>query len=59
VFAELDTARRRSLAVVAGEAEQVLLTAAVPDDIPLDLDARRITIGLAEDDGGRVSVVTP
>ena len=52
VFAELDTARRRSLAVVAGEAEQVLLTAAVPDDIPLDLDARRITIGLAEDDGG-------
>ncbi|HEX9176851.1 MAG TPA: DNA replication/repair protein RecF, partial [Mycobacterium sp.] len=36
VFAELDTARRRSLAVVAGEAEQVLLTAAVPDDIPLD-----------------------
>ena len=58
VFAELDTARRRSLAVVAGEAEQVLLTAAVPDDIPLDLDARRITIGLAEDDGGRVSVVT-
>ncbi len=59
VFAELDTARRRSLAVVAGEAEQVLLTAAVPDDIPLDLDARRITIGLAEDDGDRVSVVTP
>lgn len=59
VFAELDTARRRSLAVVAGEAEQVLLTAAVPDDIPLDLDARRITIGLAEDDGNRVSVVTP
>jgi DNA replication and repair protein RecF len=58
VFAELDTARRRSLAVVAGEAEQVLLTAAVPDDIPLDLDTRRITIGLAEDDGGPVSVVT-
>ncbi len=59
VFAELDTARRQALAAVAGTAEQVLVTAAVPDDIPADLDARRITIGLAEDDDGRMSVVTP
>lgn len=58
VFAELDTARREALATVAGEAEQVLLTAAVPDDIPAGLDARRITIGLSEDEVGRMSVVS-
>jgi DNA replication and repair protein RecF len=59
VFAELDTARRQALATVAGAAEQVLVTAAVADDIPVDLDARRINIGLTEDDNGRTSVVTP
>ncbi|MFZ0834746.1 MAG: DNA replication/repair protein RecF [Mycobacterium sp.] len=58
VFAELDDARRQALAAVAGSAEQVVLTAAVPEDIPSGLDATRITIGLSEDDGGRVSVVT-
>ena len=57
VFAELDTARRAALAAVAGAAEQVLVTAAVPEDIPTCLDARRITIGLAEDDIGRMSEV--
>ncbi|HZQ32369.1 MAG TPA: DNA replication/repair protein RecF [Mycobacterium sp.] len=57
VFAELDTARRQALATVAGGAEQVLVTAAVPDDIPAGLDARRIRIELSEDDSGRVSVV--
>jgi DNA replication and repair protein RecF len=59
VFAELDTARRRALATVAGGAEQVLVTAAVPDDIPADLDARRIAIELSEDDSGRISTVAP
>lgn len=59
VFAELDTARRQALAAVAGAAEQVLVTAAVPDDIPASLDARPITIGLSEDDNGRTSVVMP
>jgi DNA replication and repair protein RecF len=59
VFAELDTARREALAAVAGTAEQVVVTAAVPDDIPTGLEARRITIGLSEDDNGRMSVVTP
>lgn len=59
VFAELDTARREALAAVAGEAEQVLLTAAVPDDIPAGLDATRIAIGLSDDDAGRMSVVMP
>lgn len=57
VFAELDTARRSALAGVAGSAEQVLVTAAVADDIPADWDARRIGITMVDDDGGRVSVV--
>jgi DNA replication and repair protein RecF len=57
VFAELDTARRNALAAVAGGAEQVLVTAAVADDIPESLDARRICIELSEDDSGRISVV--
>lgn len=34
VFAELDTMRRAALARRAGEAEQVLVTAAVPHDVP-------------------------
>jgi DNA replication and repair protein RecF len=59
VFAELDTARREALAAVAGAAEQVVVTAAVPDDIPSGLEARRITIGLSEDDNGQMSVVIP
>ena len=58
VFAELDTARRRALASVAGSAEQVLVTAAVADDIPGDWDARRIEISMRDDDS-RVSVVEP
>lgn len=57
VFAELDTARRRALANVAGSAEQVLVTAAVAEDIPADWDARRVEIRMIEDDGGRVSMV--
>ncbi|TFV56385.1 DNA replication/repair protein RecF [Mycobacterium sp. PS03-16] len=59
VFAELDTARRRALAGVAAAAEQVLVTAAVPEDIPADWDARRVQIRMRDDDGGRVSVVEP
>ena len=57
VFAELDTARRRALAGVAASAEQVLVTAAVADDIPGDWDARRIEITMQDDDSGRVSMV--
>lgn len=59
VFAELDTARRRALAGVAATAEQVLVTAAVGEDIPEDWDARRITIGIEDDESGRISVVSP
>jgi DNA replication and repair protein RecF len=57
VFAELDTERRRALASVAEAAEQVLVTAAVLEDIPDGWDARRVHIDLRDDDSGRVSVV--
>jgi len=55
VFAELDAARRRALAGVAASAEQVLITAAVADDIPADWQARQIRIAVTEGDEGRVS----
>lgn len=55
VFAELDNARRRALVGVAETAEQVLVTAAVAEDIPADWDARRMEIGMRDDDSGRVS----
>lgn len=57
VFAELDIARRRALATVAESAEQVLVTAAVVDDIPSGWAARQVEIELREDDDGRVSAV--
>jgi DNA replication and repair protein RecF len=59
VFAELDAARRRALADVAASAEQVLVTAAVADDVPDDWDARQVTITLNEDETGRASAVQP
>ena len=58
VFAELDNSRRQALAGVAAGAEQVLITAAVGEDIPVDWDATRIGITLHEDDTGRASAVT-
>ncbi|QZT62907.1 DNA replication/repair protein RecF [Mycolicibacterium austroafricanum] len=57
VFAELDSARRQALAQVAASAEQVLVTAAVDEDIPAEWDARRIGITMQDSDGGRISVV--
>jgi DNA replication and repair protein RecF len=57
VFAELDSARRQALAKVAASAEQVLVTAAVPDDLPDNWDARRILVGMRDDDTGRISEV--
>ena len=59
VFAELDTTRRRALAAVAESAEQVLVTAAVLEDVPSGWDARRVHIDLRDDDLGRVSAVQP
>jgi len=55
VFAELDTARRRALAAVASTAEQVLITAAVDEDIPADWDATRITVTMTDGETGRQS----
>jgi DNA replication and repair protein RecF len=57
VFAELDAARRQALANVAASAEQVLVTAAVGEDIPTDWDVRRIEITMRDDDEGRISEV--
>jgi DNA replication and repair protein RecF len=57
VFAELDAARREALAAAAASAEQVLVTAAVTDDIPREWDAKRVTIALRDGDTGPVSVV--
>ncbi len=45
VFAELDTHRRRALADVARRAEQVLITAAVLEDVPEGLAEVRLLVG--------------
>ena len=52
VFAELDTGRRAQLAELVAGAEQVLVTAAVPDDIPEGLRGRRFEVA-----GGQVTPV--
>jgi DNA replication and repair protein RecF len=44
VFAELDRLRRSRLAEVAAAAEQVLITAAVPDDVPVELAGVRYEV---------------
>ncbi|MCG2623620.1 DNA replication/repair protein RecF [Arthrobacter sp. I2-34] len=44
VFAELDTQRRDKLAGIVAGAEQVLVTAAVADDIPAGLRGGQITV---------------
>jgi DNA replication and repair protein RecF len=44
VFAELDTERRERLAELVAGAEQVLVTAAVPDDVPAVLMGTRIDV---------------
>ena len=44
VFAELDTGRRERLAAVAAGAEQVLVTAAVPGDVPAVLAGARFEV---------------
>jgi DNA replication and repair protein RecF len=50
VFAELDTGRRERLAGLVAGAEQVLVTAAVPADVPAALHGARFDVG-----GGRVT----
>jgi DNA replication and repair protein RecF len=49
VFAELDTGRRSRLAEMVAPAEQVLITAAVPADVPAELTGGSYTVA-----GGRV-----
>jgi DNA replication and repair protein RecF len=44
VFAELDAGRRDRLAVLVADAEQVLVTAAVPADVPPMLAGARFTV---------------
>jgi DNA replication and repair protein RecF len=44
VFAELDTGRRERLAALVAPAEQVLVTAAVPGDVPEALDGARVDV---------------
>lgn len=44
VFAELDAERRRRLAERVRDAEQVLVTAAVEDDIPRELEGARFVV---------------
>lgn len=44
VFAELDVDRRERLAALVGQAEQVLVTAAVDDDVPAALRGARIVV---------------
>ena len=48
VFAELDSQRRERLAGLVADAEQVLVTAAVPDDVPGRLDGPRYRVAGGE-----------
>ncbi len=48
VFAELDTARRERLAARVAPAEQVLITAAVPADVPGQLSGQRFDVRAGE-----------
>ncbi len=55
VFAELDVRRRDALARTAAQAEQVLVTAAVDDDVPAALSGTRFVVdeGTIRDGGAR------
>ena len=44
VFAELDAGRRRRLAADIVDCEQVLITAAVPEDVPAFLQGARVQV---------------
>ncbi|MFC9515653.1 DNA replication/repair protein RecF [Nocardiaceae bacterium NPDC056970] len=58
VFAELDRKRRTALASVAAEAEQVLITAAVAEDVPVELSATRFGVEAHDTERGRLSQLT-
>ena len=46
VFAELDTGRRERLAAMIADCEQVIITAAVPADVPSELVGRTYAVTL-------------
>jgi DNA replication and repair protein RecF len=48
VFAELDSGRRERLAAMVADCEQVLITAAVCDDVPASLRGRTYAVRLGE-----------
>ncbi|ROO90702.1 DNA replication and repair protein RecF [Actinocorallia herbida] len=48
VFAELDSGRRRRLAEMVAPAEQVLITAAVPEDVPSELTGAVYAVSAGE-----------
>ena len=48
VFAELDAGRRDRLAALVAGGEQVLITAAVPADVPDVLAGARFTVSAGE-----------
>ena len=52
VFAELDARRRDQLAELVAGAEQVLVTAAVPEDVPEALRGARYAVA-----GGAVDLI--
>ena len=54
VFAELDQGRRAQLAELVADAEQVLVTAAVAEDVPAQLAGQRFAV-----DAGRVTAWEP
>ncbi|GAB05777.1 DNA replication/repair protein RecF [Gordonia amarae] len=58
VFAELDAARRRQLVEFTASAQQLLITAAVAEDIPDGLGGRTLDIDTVTDDTGRYSRIT-
>lgn len=45
VFAELDAGRRERLAALVGDAAQLLVTCAVPEDVPASLQGARYDVG--------------
>lgn len=57
VFAELDAKRRRALSAFARDVEQVLVTAAVEEDIPEDFARAIFRVTAVEGDDGRVSMI--
>lgn len=57
VFAELDASRREALVQVMQQADQVLITAAVPEDLPSELEAQVFQV-TRHADGSQITPLT-